>query len=105
MIDGDTLLANIDCGFGIWTRQRLRLRGIDAPERNTITGQRAKRRVEEELTSCAFVIIKTYKSDKYDRYLADIFFKKGETDAQRIADEGLCLNHLMINNNLARIWA
>ncbi|EMO71057.1 hypothetical protein LEP1GSC120_2745 [Leptospira santarosai str. 200702252] len=32
MIGGDTLLITIDLGFHIFIQQRLRLRGLDAPE-------------------------------------------------------------------------
>ena len=42
VIDGDTILVEIDCGFNIRVRQRLRLRGIDAPEMSTKAGERAR---------------------------------------------------------------
>lgn len=41
VIDGDTILVEIDCGFNIRVRQRLRLRGI-APEMSTKAGERAR---------------------------------------------------------------
>lgn len=122
VIDGDTLLANVDCGFGIWIRQRLRLRGIDAPERRTAAGDRAHRWVAERLAACPFIVIKTYKTDKYDRYLADVFYQppagegskgavpKGGTvaisaaDPQVVAAKGALLNADLLKHRLASPW-
>ncbi len=75
VIDGDTLIAQVDLGFSFWTRQTLRLRGIDAPEIDTPEGKRAKKFVEQELAAVPYVIISSTKSDKYDRYLADVFYQ------------------------------
>ena len=79
--DGDTLWVLIDLGFGVTTKQQLRLRGLDAPEIAARDGRRAKRFVEKELQSLrAPLVITSTKSDKYDRYLADVFYsaKSGE---------------------------
>ena len=75
--DGDTLLVQVDLGFGQWTRQTLRLRGIDCPETYTSSGRRAKAFVEKELGAVPYILISSTKSDKYDRYLADIFYSPG----------------------------
>ena len=81
----------VDLGFDTTTRQYIRLKGIDCPElekdsatkkadpslnRTTIRGgegQAAKRFVENALQGLEFVTVKTSRSDKYDRYLADVF--------------------------------
>ncbi|MFA5167768.1 MAG: DUF1016 N-terminal domain-containing protein [Candidatus Omnitrophota bacterium] len=94
VLDGDTVEAVVDLGFGITTIQTLRLRGIDAPEIQTRDGMEAKEFVEKMLEmpgdgergtqakAGALVLIKTFKSDKYDRYLADVFLSdaKGQED-------------------------
>ncbi len=72
--DADTLWVLVDLGFGFTTKQQLRLRGIDAPEITTRDGQTAKRFVERQLKSASQVVITSTKSDKYDRYLADVFY-------------------------------
>ena len=80
--DGDTLWVLIDLGFGFTTVQKLRLRGIDCPEVITREGEGAKKFVEKELNFSKHstlnanrsVIITSSKSDKYDRYLADVFY-------------------------------
>ncbi len=72
--DGDTLWVVIKLGFGMITQQHVRLRGLDAPEIATRDGQEAKRFLERKLPTSEPVIITSTKSDKYDRYLADIFY-------------------------------
>lgn len=74
VVDGDSLLVQVDLGFGCWTRQYLRLRGIDAPEIGSLDGKRAKKFVQAELAGVPYVTIHSTRSDKYDRYLADVFY-------------------------------
>ena len=101
VIDGDTILAYIDCGFATWTRQRLRLKDIDAPEIATKAGQRSKKFVEEQLKVCEFIVVKTHAPDKYDRYLADVFYLEGEADPTFVAEEGRFLNQELLDEHLA----
>lgn len=101
VVDADTLLVLVDQGFGIWTEQRLRLVGIDAPELSTFKGREAKSWVERRLMKLPFIIVKTYKSDKYDRYLADVFYLKGEDDVFEAAVSGHWLNQELIDRKLA----
>lgn len=103
-IDGDTLLVSVDVGFGITIRQKLRFRLIDCPEMGTQQGERAKAFVEEELKDCPFVVVKTYKADKYDRYLVDVFYLPKEADAVKVARDGKYLNQELINKGLAKVW-
>lgn len=98
VIDGDTFKAVIDLGFNIVTEQKLRLRGLDAPEIESADGRAAKEFLVSVIASAlpagrqgakqSTVLIKTVKSDKYDRYLADVWV--GETYVnQKLIDEGL----------------
>ena len=104
VIDADTIIAKIDCGFGVRIRQRLRFRGIDAPEMKTMAGEKAKAFVLERLKVLSFVVIKTYGSDKYDRYLADIFYFPKERDPHVVASEGKYLNQELLDQGLATVW-
>ncbi len=106
IIDGDTLNARVHLNFRMFITQKFRLRGIDCPEINTPEGKRAKRFVEERLKGCDFIVIKTHKdtTDKYERYLADIFYLSGETDIDKIAKEGNYLNQDLLDAGLARLW-
>ncbi|MFA5168420.1 MAG: DUF1016 N-terminal domain-containing protein [Candidatus Omnitrophota bacterium] len=87
VIDGDTIKAVVDLGFGFRTVQKLRLRGIDAPEIATADGMGAKKALEKMLGKNSPILIKTVKSDKYDRYLADVFVSSVYVN-QKLLDEG-----------------
>ena len=101
VVDGDTIWLNIDCGFKVWTRQKVRLRGIDCPELTTKEGIQAKEFVEAQLKETNFVVVKTHSSDKYGRYLADIFYLKDEKEAQVVLAQGVFLNQELLKANLA----
>jgi len=101
VVDADTIWVNIDCGFDIWIRQKLRLRSIDAPELDTAKGKEAKQFVESVLSKVSFVVIKTHGSDKYDRYLADVFYQKDEENPQSVLSEGIFLNQELLDLGLA----
>lgn len=101
VIDGDTLWVHIDCGFDTWIDQKVRLRGIDAPEMNSADGQRARRFVESALRKCAVLAITTTKPDKYDRYLADVFYLPEEDDVNVVLENGQFLNRDLIEAGLA----
>ncbi|MBI4971328.1 MAG: thermonuclease family protein [Candidatus Omnitrophica bacterium] len=74
VIDGDTFHALVDLGFKIVTDQKLRLRGLDAPEIDSADGREAKEFLEKHgVRPGARILVKTVKSDKYDRYLADVW--------------------------------
>ena len=90
VIDGDTVVLYVDLGFKMYSRQKLRLRGIDTPELKTPEGEKAKAFVEEILKRTKMITIKTYRKDKYDRYLADIFVGSKEVFLnQKLLDEKL----------------
>lgn len=78
VVDGDTVMADIDLGFHTWRRNEpLRLFGIDAPEPKGSTRDAGKAstaaleaRIEgKELTICT---IKD-KTGKFGRYLVRLF--------------------------------
>ena len=89
VVDGDTVDVMVDLGFKMYTKQRIRLAGIDTPER----GQKGFQEAKDALTNFVLnkeVLVTTYKSSKYGYYLADIEF-----DNQKI-------NSLMIEEGYAR---
>jgi len=101
VIDGDTLWAQIDCGFGNLTRQKLRLRGIDCPEADTDEGKAAQIFTRKILPVGSLIVIQTHKDDKYGRYLADVFYLKDAIDPEAVAQEGAFLNQELLNERLA----
>ena len=82
VVDGDTVDVRVDAGFDIWTRQRVRLLGIDTPESRTRDlrekkfGNLATARVKELLPwgSTQRIMITKQERGKYGRYLADFEF-------------------------------
>lgn len=118
IVDGDTALVSVDCGFGLWKRQYLRFRGINCPELSTAPGQAVKRFIEARIKPNDFVIIKTHKDDKYGRYLVDVWYAptsviaRSEATRQslkdqpqwpepKVAAEGIYLNQELLDNRLA----
>ncbi len=89
------LKAAIDLGLGVWTVQKLRLRGIDAPKLDTLKGKAAKKFVEEKIKTAVRIKITTTKPDKWDRYLSDIFLQT--KDGREVF-----LNNLLLEKGLAR---
>jgi endonuclease YncB( thermonuclease family) len=103
VIDGDTLVADVDLGFGCQARQqRFRLRGIDCPELRTLAGRNARAYVEEQLSAVDFIVITTHRTDAYGRYLADVRYLAGETDAEVVRRRGTYLNRALLDQRLAR---
>ena len=94
VIDGDTVVLYVDLGFGTYSRQKLRLRGIDTPELKTPEGEKAKAFVVEILKKPKLIKIRTYRKDKYDRYLADIF----------VGSKEVFLNQKLLNEKLAAAY-
>src|SRR3989344_5294930 len=90
VVDGDTVIVKIDLGFETRIREYLRLRGIDAPEMDSAEGKRAREFVIKELGKVGHVILTSTRSDKYGRYLADVFYGPGDGQYlnQRLLDEG-----------------
>lgn len=89
VLDGDTFAASVDLGFGFTTTQTLRLRGLDAPEIKSTEGDEAKAFVEAEFAKVrGKIFLKTIQSDKYDRYLADVWIGD-EYLNQTLIDQGL----------------
>ena len=97
LIDADTFWVWIELGFGVRVRQKLRLRGIDAPELGTKKGEAARKFVEGELKPFPRILIGTTKPDKYDRYLSDIFLTHDSKE------EGIFLNQLLLDTGHARL--
>ena len=100
-IDGDTIWADIDLGFGVWTTQRLRFRGINTQGLETKTGKTAREVVESKLSQCPFIAVRTYWRDKFTRYLADIFYSKTECDYYSLTQNGNFLNQELLDSGLA----
>ena len=74
---------------------------MDAPELYTQAGRDAKAFVEQALADCPLVVISTWKTDTYGRYLADVEYLSRESDADAILLGGTYLNREMLRRGLA----
>lgn len=99
-VDGDTVDVEIDLGFQVKLSERLRLAGIDTPERGQKNYNQARQRLEQLLASAAlpggYVICKTSldkhgrdRRGKFGRPLIEFFDKTGESINQKLVAEGL----------------
>ena len=102
VIDGDTLLLQIQTPIRSIVRQRVRLRGIDTPEMGTPQGERAKAYVDQILSGHEWIGITSTKPDAYDRYLVDVFVPNENDRDQAILDRGRFLNQMLVDEGLAK---
>lgn len=109
VIDGDTLLARIDLGFHTWSEQRIRLHNINTKELNSTNKsdlQKAKAAtefVQQKLQDVEFIVLKSFKTDKYGRFVADVFYHPELTNKVQIAKEGFFLNQDLVDAGLADV--
>ena len=83
VVDGDTIDANIDLGFGVKIKKRIRLAGINAPEsrtRNLVEkklGLAAKERLKEMMEGAANCFeLESQELGKYGRVLGRLHINK-----------------------------
>ena len=102
VIDGDTICLVIDAGFGLWVAgghggARVRLLGVDTPERNEPGWDAARAFTSAWLFATGGnewpLVIQTVKADNFGRYLGDIW---------RVTD-GRHLNRDLIEAGHARV--
>jgi micrococcal nuclease len=78
VIDGDTVVADVDLGFGVILKdQRFRLIGIDAPEKRGLSRKEGLQSMQamKDLIEDRWVVIKTVKDrkEKWGRWLAEVW--------------------------------
>ena len=88
VVDGDTIDVTIDLGFKIFTKQRIRLNGIDTPERGKPGFDEAKQWVTNRLLGKDITLVTT-KVSKWGYFLGDVYI-----DQQHI-------NHQLVEQTLA----
>ncbi len=108
VVDADSFNLDIDVGFNTKMEHKVRLRGVNCPEKGTKKGEQATTFVAQALgvteeREIPLVAIRSYKSEKFGRYLVDLWYLKGETDKERILSEGKLLNQVLLDNGLAMI--
>ena len=72
VIDGDTIEVMVDLGFKRYSREKVRIAGIDAPERNTQWGPAATD-FTKHWCEDAELLLESHKSDSFGRWLGAIY--------------------------------
>ena len=98
LIDGDTLILDVDCGFNITVRERFRLSRVNAPELMTISGMQARTFVGLQLTKATALKISSEKSrqEKFGRWLCELYFQTADS-----GDHWQSLNQLLLDTHHA----
>ena len=115
VIDGDTLDLMIDQGFGNFTKQRMRLYGIDAPEMRTNAGRDLWESLRFLYLPGSSVVVQSVEApkskqfrDKYGRFLAIIhdawpIAPRSISNGEKILEVApLSLNAKLIGDGLVR---
>lgn len=103
VLDGDTIDVFIDLGFHIKIKQRLRLSGLDTEELNSSDQQKrelarlAKEFLIDSLLGKDNICIYTIKTEKYGRYLAEVYFEESDGSLTSV-------NDLLLDNGLAKAY-
>lgn len=89
VIDGDTMICEVDLGFSITVTERIRLRGINTPE---VRGNQKKRGLEvKEIVRSIIegkeITLQVYKKGKYGRFIADIIIDDANLSDYLIENE------------------
>ncbi|MFT6077248.1 MAG: endonuclease YncB(thermonuclease family) [Myxococcota bacterium] len=106
VVDGDTLVLNVDLGFQVIKEQRIRLAQIDAPEMKTDEGQISFEYLKNLCANLEYLVIKTNKIDIFGRYVADVFYSKNsdvKQDKITVFEEGIYLNEELFFKGLAKV--
>ena len=90
VVDGDTVDLNIDLGFNLTKKERVRLAGIDTPESRTRDlkekelGIEAKEFLERRLSDGENLKVKTEKDGKYGRMLGWIYISETNINKEMV---------------------
>jgi len=112
VVDGDTIDAEIDLGFKIYIKERIRFAGIDTPESRTrhkhekSWGLAAKCRVKDllEYEDAEFTLTtELQKKGKFGRILGSVILADGTSLSEILLDEKLAIPYEGGNKDESRI--
>ena len=112
VVDGDTIDAEIDLGFKIFIKERIRFAGIDTPESRTrhkhekSWGLAAKCRVKDLLgrEDAEFTLTtELQKKGKFGRILGSVILADGTSLSEILLDEKLAIPYEGGNKDESRI--
>ena len=103
LIDGDTQDIFIDLGFKVGFNNRIRMIGIDTPEKWHPYGKVVRAYLQQELEGKK-IFLDVTKKDKYGRYLGVVYLNKN--DEQSVNDKLIEINMAKAYHGASRadIW-
>lgn len=101
VVDGDTLLLDIDLGFEVTKRQRVRLAAVNTFSPSSKKGQAATLFVAERLSKADRVVVHTKRADLHGRYVAHVFYSTRSLDVVETFSRGHYLNQQLLDEKLA----
>lgn len=99
VIDGDTIQADLDLGWGVILRKAtIRIADINCPELSTAEGVTAAARTAALLPAGSPVQVISHKRDKYGRVLASVLWQDtdGTTTTRHDLGQTLLSEHLAV---------
>lgn len=100
VIDGDTLDLFVDLGFKVGFNTRMRMIGIDTPEKWHPYGKVVKTYLQQELEGKT-IFLDVTKKDKYGRYLGVVYLNKN--DEQSVNDHLIEINMAKAYHGASRV--
>lgn len=103
VIDGDTLEVEIELGFDVIRRQKLRLADMDCPAAKTTEGRAATRLTRERMAQAERVVVKTVRTgDPHGRYVGHVFYATVPATLDETFRQGTHLNAELVTAGLAQ---
>ena len=107
VVDGDTIDVNLDLGFEIWHKVRVRLSGIDTPESRTrnkaekVLGKAASARLKELCDEK--ILLESLGKGKYGRVLGIPHTLDGKNICSILIKEGHAVEYW--GGKKTKVWA
>jgi micrococcal nuclease len=98
VVDGDTVDVIVDLGFKIYTKQRIRLAGIDTPERGQPGYAEATARLKELVLGKTFHLVTT-KQSKWGYFLGELL------DLSDMLEWNVSINKILLSEGLAKPYS
>ena len=98
-VDADTIDVEVDVGFKVVMKQRIRLLDVDAPERYTYDGKRLTQAVKDLFEQWGpNILLTTKKYDAFGRYLGKV-----EWGPDKLGNYW-CLNDILLKDPACKMW-
>jgi micrococcal nuclease len=109
IIDGDTMIIDVDLGFKIHTEIDVRLARINTPEVVNYGAEGIEDKAVAYVMQCvppgSVCVVNISRAEKYGRWLAEIYFQPGVTDRDAIMRNPRVLNDELMRQGLAQAYS